>query len=59
MENRKQVEIMKGPKLDGSYRPMWFAIENGKKRRIGERSAHQMLNVKTAIEVPYRSVTAK
>jgi len=47
----RKIEIMRGPKLDASMRPMWFTIRNGKKRRIGESSAIQMIRNGRAVEV--------
>lgn len=44
------VTIVKGPKLDQFYREMWFKIVNGKKIRIGWKTAYAMLAAKTAVE---------
>jgi len=50
------IEVMCGPKLDRSSRRMWFTICNGRKRRIGERLAHNMIGNGNAVEVRYRNV---
>jgi len=44
------VEIVRGKKLDGSQRPMYFILKNGKKTRIGERKAQTMIG-RGAVEV--------
>jgi hypothetical protein len=51
-DNPTKTEIVRGPKLDGSFRPMYFTLKNGRKVRIGESLAIAMIRNGQAVEVP-------
>ena len=47
----KPIEIMCGPKLDKSFRKMYFFMKNGKKTRVGANTAISMFKNGKAVEV--------
>lgn len=52
-------KLVRGSKLDGAGREMWYEVKDGKKRRIGWQRAYARLNAGTAVETSQQEKAAQ